>query len=109
MGWDSADRHLCAIKPKIAHWQSAFQANRRWETILCRLRIGHTRLTHGYHMSGAEAPICEHCPGPPRLTVKHILITCMKDTPLTRIIKRAAQRTLPCWEIDGIPERNGNI
>ena len=82
--WDSADRHLSAIKPKIAHWQSAFQANRRWETILCRLRIGHTRLTHGYHMSGAEAPICEHCPGPPRLTVKHILITCTKYTPIRR-------------------------
>ena len=31
---------------------------RRWETALCRLRIGHSRLTHGH------------------LTIRHLLIDC---------------------------------
>jgi len=41
------------------------------ETILNRMRIGHTRLTLGYLMAKEEAPIlCEACGV--RLTVKHI-------------------------------------
>ena len=49
---------------------------RRWETILCRLRIGHTRLTHGFLMSGGRQPYCDDCRVP--LTVKHIIIQCPK-------------------------------
>ena len=42
--------------------------------IIHRLCIGHTRLTHGYLLSGTDQPECSacHCP----LTVKHILIEC---------------------------------
>ena len=40
------------------------------------MRIGHTRLTHGYLMAKEEAPICEVCGV--RLTVKHILSECLK-------------------------------
>ena len=42
--------------------------------IIHRLRIGHTRLTHSYLLSGTDQPECSacHCP----LTVKHILIEC---------------------------------
>ena len=48
---------------------------RCWEKALCRLRIGHTRLTHGYLMSdGAVEPYCDDCLVP--LTVRHLLIEC---------------------------------
>ena len=47
---------------------------RRWETALCRLRIGHTRLTHGYLMSADPQTYCMDCLVP--LTVAHLLVEC---------------------------------
>ena len=47
---------------------------RRWETALCRLRIGHTRLTHGYLMSADPQTFCMDCLVP--LTVEHLLVEC---------------------------------
>ena len=47
---------------------------RRWETVLCRLRIGHTRLTHGFLMAGDHQPFCDDCLVP--LTVRHLLVEC---------------------------------
>ena len=47
---------------------------RRWETALCRLRIGHTRLTHGYLMSADPQTFCMDCLVP--LTVVHLLVEC---------------------------------
>ena len=47
---------------------------RRWETAFCRLRIGHTRLTHKYLMSGDHQPFCEDCLVP--LTIKHLIVEC---------------------------------
>ena len=47
---------------------------RQREVILCRLRIGHTRLTHGFLMSGDHQPFCEDCLVP--LTVRHLMVEC---------------------------------
>ena len=47
---------------------------RKLEVILCCLRIGHSRLTHGCLMSGNYQPFCQDCVVP--LTVRHILIRC---------------------------------
>ena len=44
------------------------------ETILCRLRIGHTRLMHGFLMSGDPQPYCDDYLVP--LTVSHFLVEC---------------------------------
>ena len=41
---------------------------------LARLRIGHTRLTHGYLMDRSDPPRCAHCDT--QITVSHILLTC---------------------------------
>jgi len=40
------------------------------------MRVGHTRLKHGYLMAREEAPICEVCGI--KLTVKYIVTECMK-------------------------------
>ena len=44
--------------------------------LLTRLRIGHTRLTHGYLMSTPHeaAPRCNNCNS--ILTIRHILVEC---------------------------------
>ena len=60
---------------------------RRRETSLCRLRIGHTRFSHGFLMSGDYPPFCDDCLVPQ--TVKHLLIECpslmeLRDTYLSK-------------------------
>lgn len=63
------------MKPYVRPWCNASCRSRRWETALARLRIGHTRLTHGYLMSGGtRGPLCTVCNVP--LTVKHIMVQC---------------------------------
>ncbi|XP_055585204.1 uncharacterized protein LOC129738051 [Uranotaenia lowii] len=41
---------------------------------LTRLRIGHTRLTHGHLMEKEDPPVCHACNV--QITVKHILVQC---------------------------------
>jgi len=65
---------LRSIKDSVTPWRSSYQANRRIEIMLARLRIGHTRLTHKYLMERGEPPQCETCQT--QLTVRHILAEC---------------------------------
>ena len=44
--------------------------------ILARLRLGHTRLTHGYLMENGRPPTCSVCNT--TVTVEHILLSCTK-------------------------------
>ena len=64
------------IKPNVNFWGSSIQNKRQEEVILTRLRIGHTRLTHGHLMSTPheDVPRCVSCNTV--LTVKHILSDC---------------------------------
>lgn len=49
----------------------------RWQQVaITRLRIGHTKLTHGYLISKENQPLCETCQT--QLTVQHLLINCKK-------------------------------
>ena len=61
------------ITTSVYPWKY-YSMERRRETALCRLRIGHTRLTHGFLMSGDPPPFCEDCLV--LLTVKHLLVEC---------------------------------
>lgn len=65
---------LRELKDTIRPWSSSCCRSRRMETVLCRLRIGHTRLTHGYLMERSAAPYCEYCLVP--LTVRHLIAEC---------------------------------
>ena len=49
--------------------------SRRDSALLNKLRIGHTRLTHSFLLSGDDLPECGTCQCP--LTVKHILVECV--------------------------------
>ena len=57
----------------IYPWKYKYN-NRRIETTLCRLRIGHTQFSHGFLMNNDFQPFCDECLVP--LTVKHLLIEC---------------------------------
>ena len=73
--WATAvDNKLHTVKPSVMPWSAPFHRIRRWETALARLRIGHTRLTHGFLMSKDPPPVCPRCTS--CLTVSHILIEC---------------------------------
>ena len=62
------------ISDNITPLQNSISPNRQWETTLCRLRIGHSTLTHGFLMEKGNVPYCQECIVP--LTIKHILIEC---------------------------------
>ena len=50
------------------------RANRKEETVMARLHIGHSFLTHSFLLKGEEPPVCIGCDK--RLTLEHILLTC---------------------------------
>jgi hypothetical protein len=70
------------------HWTISFGRWNRWctpggtssrpvrrdEVVVARLRIGHTRLTHGHLLSGNPPPVCATCDV--HLSVPHILVDC---------------------------------
>jgi ribonuclease HI len=73
--WNTqVNNRLFKIKPKLKYWNYSSQYNRTQEVILCRLRIGHTRLTHGYLMAKENPPYCMTCHA--LLTVDHIFSEC---------------------------------
>ena len=49
-------------------------STRKEESVLSRLHIGHTYITHRHLLSGEAEPICIGCDEP--LTVEHILVKC---------------------------------
>ena len=78
--WNSLAREgrkLREIKKDVKDWTSSHNKSRRIETVLARLRLGHTNITHVYLMQGqTEPPKCDRC----RVTiaVKHLLLECRK-------------------------------
>ena len=76
--WDEeVDNKSHAIMPQIDEKYYSGCTNRKYEVIIKRLRIAHTRLTHSFRMENRPHPLlCDHCEGDHELTVKHILIKC---------------------------------
>jgi ribosomal protein L32 len=72
--WNSQNTKLNEIKRDIYRWTNP-KLNRKEETVLNRLRIGHTRITHDFLMAREDAPICQTCGT--ALTVKHIIADCL--------------------------------
>ena len=73
--WQTKNTQLREIQPHPVKLNN-INITRKQEIMLNRLRIGHTRLTHGYLMD-QDVPIrpsCLWCNEP--LSVKHIFLTC---------------------------------
>jgi len=73
--WINQHTKLNQIKNNIQTWKNP-GLNRKEETILNRLRIGHTFITHRHLMEKTDPPICEMCGVD--LTVKYIITECQK-------------------------------
>ena len=73
--WENitTNKKMREITPSVTPWKYPIMP-RRWEMALCRLRIGHTRLTHGFLMASEHQPFCDDCLVP--LTVRHLLAEC---------------------------------
>jgi len=76
-----AGNKLHTIRPTVGDYKQKTCLSLHDTVLLNRLRIGHTRLTHSYLLSGDDLPECGTCQCP--LTVKHILVECvdLKDVP----------------------------
>ena len=75
--WNNINnKKLRNMKSSITLWSTSLHRNRCWEVILARLRLGHTRLTHGYLMENSRPPTCSVCNT--TITVEHILISCAR-------------------------------
>ena len=66
---------LHKIQPKLRP-RLPLNLNRKNQVKYTRLKIGHTRLTHEYLLSGEDRPLCTCCSSP--LTIEHILCNCSK-------------------------------
>ena len=78
--WNSMAREgrkLREIKKGVKDWTLSHNKSRRIETVLARLRLGHTNITRVYLMQGqTEPPECDRCRV--TITVKHLLLECRK-------------------------------
>lgn len=80
--WNHTVAKLRAVKPMVHPWpnmQNLRGLNRREQTVVTRLRIGHTNATSLHMLRGNRQPQCEACNT--RLTVVHILVECPRYEP----------------------------
>ena len=71
--WDLENQKMSEIAKSVRPWKY-YPMVRKHEVILARLRIGHSRLTHGFFMCRGPQLFCEDCLVP--LTVRHLIIGC---------------------------------
>ena len=62
------------IFPVLKECISCPQKNRKEETVMAQLHIGHSFLPHSFLLKVEEPPVCIGCDK--RLTIEHILLTC---------------------------------
>lgn len=73
--WHTSESKLRQVKPILSGAMN-FSANRSDQVKLSRLRLGHTRLTHSFLITGEDPPLCLECNT--RMTVQHIIIECRR-------------------------------
>ena len=59
--WNATDAKLKEIKQEVNKWKSTTSLTRREQSVISRLRIGHTNLTSSYLLTGNQSPVCNNC------------------------------------------------
>ena len=91
LSWDSQyDNKLHSIKPILGPTKHASRKSRKEETVMARLRLGHSRLTHSFLITRSPRPRCKFCRA--ELTIKHLMIRCRSITHIRR--KYFSQNTM---------------
>jgi len=79
VSWDSCiSNKLHAIIPVVGSNVMKKSLNRRDSSVLNRVQLGHTRLTHSHLLCGEPSPVCSVCQIP--LTVQHFMLDCPQFT-----------------------------
>ena len=79
--WDSEPMNkLKEFVTRVTEGGTNNTRNRRQETMMSRLRIGHSWLTHGFLLKAEDAPFCHSCDT--NFTIKHILTECIDFKPI---------------------------
>ena len=74
--WESTpENKLFEVEPRANSYVPSMQTNRRKETVLSRLRIGHAYFSHSFLLRGEEPPFCVACNE--QYTVRHVLLSCV--------------------------------
>ena len=74
--WDEfLENKLYKIFPVLKECISCPWKNRKEETVMAQLHIGHSFLTRSFLLKGEELPMCIRCDK--HLTIEHILLTCL--------------------------------
>ena len=79
--WNDETRNkLYEIRPNLKEslCNTTQPLYRKQETVMTRLRIGHTWITHSYLLKKEDQPFCHACDNP--FTVKHVLVECSDFT-----------------------------
>nr|CAH7767656.1 unnamed protein product [Callosobruchus chinensis] len=71
-----------SIEMNLNKWNYPKSLNGRQQSVICRLRIGHCKLTQSYLLSGDLRPMCSVCNV--RLNVGHLLIECQLHSYIRR-------------------------
>lgn len=79
--YKTENNKLRKVKDTVKPWQNIYQLNRKDSTIITRLRLGHTNLTHIYLITKEPPPICECGSG---LNVEHIFTCTLPNRILAR-------------------------
>ena len=73
--WDAfQENKLHKIFPMLKECIVCPRTNRKEETVMARLHIGYSFITHSFLLKGVEPPVCIGCDQ--HLTIEHILLTC---------------------------------
>jgi hypothetical protein len=59
--WNIVGKKLRVVKPSLKAWPFSNSSIRTDEAAVTRLRIGHTRFTHGHVLRGVTLPVCNQC------------------------------------------------
>ena len=52
---------LHSVQPTLGCGSLSIRDRRREQLVLCRLRLGHTYITHRYLLAGEDPPVCISC------------------------------------------------
>ncbi|MPC55708.1 hypothetical protein E2C01_049652 [Portunus trituberculatus] len=91
-------------------WTYTHVRDRRLQTLLARLRIGHTYLTQRYLMTREPQPYCDDCLV--SLTVRHLLVECPSLIELrSRLVKQMAdtQENIRLGDVRELAARCGRL
>ena len=69
-----SSRKINYIFPVLKECIVCPRTNRKEETMMAQLHIGHSFITHSFLLKDEETPMCIGCDQ--HLTIEHILLTC---------------------------------